>query len=251
MEDKELFDFFKNKSATFDEMPSDEVWNKIQTNIVAPKSTTFFSIAKVIILSTFILATAVTIGILLYTNSKTIIEDEIITPKDNILSQEPSSTESEIDILKNPAKADTLKPKKVLVKKSIIVVKSDTITVLKRLHPFLKTDSIKTISPIIEIDSLKIKPPVKGNQLLFETKKSLTKTEFDSFVQKILEETKTNYGTLVVIKAKGHKLFRQIVKFPEKLQIPQTIIEPSHYTSEIIRKDSLLTKDSLYFNLKK
>jgi len=253
MEDKELFDFFKNRSTSFEEMPSEALWNKIQTNIEASKSTTFFSASKIIILSVLVLATAL-IGVFIYTNFKTSIEEKTIHPNVNEIIEQPSSTASrivsEIDTLKKRAETDTLKPKKAF-KKPIVTVKKDTFMVFKKLQPLLKTDALKVIDSKFDIDSLKIKPLVKGNRLLFETKQLLTPIEFDSFVQKVLDETKTNYGALIVIKAKGNKPFRQIVKFPEKISIPKSTIQPIHTTTKLIMKDSMIVSDSIYFNTKK
>lgn len=254
MEDKELFDFFRNRSNSFEEMPSDALWNKIQTNIKTSKSTTFFTASKITIFSVLIVAMTL-IGFFVYTDSEASIEDKTIHPKENRIIKQPSSNESEIiseiDTLKNRAEADTLKPKKVLVKKLIATVKKDTFSVFKKLLPGFKIDSLKIIDSKFDIDSLKIKPLVKGNRLLFETKQLLTTIEFDSFVQKILTETETNYGALIVIKAKGNKPFRHIVKFPEKNSIPKSTIQPAHYTTKLIVKDSMIISDSIYFNTKK
>jgi len=247
MEDKELFDFFKNRSTSFDEMPSDALWNKIQTNMNASKSSTFFSASKIIILTLLTLAT-VLIGVFIYTNFKISIEEKTIHPKANEIIEQPNATPpgivSEIDTLKNRAEIDTLKPKKALFKKPIVTVKKDTFMVLK-------TDSLKIIDSKFDIDSLKIQPLVKGNRLLFETKQLLTPIEFNWFVQKIIDETKMNYGALIIIKAKGNKPFRHIVKFPEKISIAKKTIQSIHYTPKLIVKDSMIVSDSIYFDLKK
>ena len=246
MEDKELFDFFRNRSASFDEMPSDNVWNKIQTNMEASKETSFFPTSKIIKWSVLTLAAVVTILLFIPKEAQTTIKNTNNKQTQNETIVEANSSENDSIIKTNTPLMDTLKRKKVF-KKNLVTTLKDTVSVIKKLQPVLKIDSLEAADSRVALDSLTIKPQVKGNRLLFETKQFLTTTEFDSFVQKVLAATKTNYGALIVIKAKGNKPFRQVVKFPEKNTIPKTTIQPAHYTSKIVIVDSLLKNDSIYF----
>lgn len=247
MEDKELFDFFKNRSASFDEMPSDDVWNKVQSNMEASRKTSFYPTSKIIKWSVLALAAVVTIIFFIPKEAQTTIEKTNNKPTPNETIVDANSSEKD-SLIKN---TDTLKRKKVFIKKNLVTRLTDTVSVFKKLQPILKNDSIEIADSKIIIDSLNIKPQVKGNRLLFETKQLLTATEFELFIQKVLAETKTNYGALIVIKAKGNKPFRQIVKFPEKNIFPKTTIQSAHFTTQLILKDSMIISDSIYFNKKK
>lgn len=252
MEDKELFDFFKNRSASFDEMPADEVWNKIQMNIGTSKKTSL-TISKIALLIVATLAIIVAIAFFANKN-KQIIKNErtylkevqtkalkdslttIITQKDTTLNNIKSIT-------------DTLKKRKIVPKKTIISLKKDTVISPPTIVP--EMESIEIIKSKTLLDTVSFKPQVKGNRLLFETKKVLSKTEFDTFVQKVLKQTELNFGSLIVVKARGHKPFRHLVKLPDKIKIPHNVIKPANYTTRIILKDSLVFKDSIYFDFKK
>jgi|GEM_PF-6500904 len=257
MEDKELFDFFKNRSASFDEMPPAELWNKIQINIDASRSKSFFSVSKIIILVILTLATVLTIGIFVFKDGNSTSKNATISPEEKERMEQSNAPEirilPEIDSIGNRLETvtDTLKIKKVLVKKPIATIKNDTVPVIKKLQPVFKNDSIQIIAHETIFDSLKIKPQVKGNRLLFETKNPMTIIEFDSLVQKIVQENKTNYGALIIIKAKGHKTYRHIVKFPEKISIPKTPLRPLLTKGKVVIEDPPTKPDSISFNQKK
>lgn len=250
MEDKELFDFFKNRSASFEEMPSDDVWYKIQINMKASKETSFSPTPKIITWSVLALVAVVTILLFIPKEAQPTIENKNNKPTQDKTIVDANSSKNDSVIKTISPQIDTLKRKKFF-KKNPVTSLIDTTSFIKKLQPALKIDSLGVGDSKLVIDSLKIKPQVKGNRLLFETKQLLTTTEFDSFVQKVLEETKTNYGALIIIKAKGHKPFRQIIKFPEKISIPMKTIQTTYYTTKLIVKDSMITKDSIYFNPKK
>jgi len=250
MEDKELFDFFKNRSVSFEEMPSDDVWNKIQKNIQASKERSFSPTSRTITWSILALAAVVTILLFIPKEAQTTIENTINNPTQNETIVDANSSQNDSVIKTIIPLIDTLKRKKVF-KKKLVTSLMDTVSVKKKLQPVLKVDSLEVADSRLIIDSLNIRPQLKGNRLLFETKQLLTTTEFESLIRKVLDETKTNYGALVVIKARGNKPFRQIVKFPEKNSMLKTNIQPAHYTSKLILKDSMIILDSIYFNMKK
>lgn len=253
MDDKELFDFFRNRRASFDEMPSNEVWNKIKTNIEPSKKPSFPLASRIITWGLLVLLAVATIMFFIPKDTQTAIEDTNTKPIQNETVVETNPSEKQNASENDPVneEIDTLKPKKVFIKKSLVKRLKHIVPVIKKTQPILKSDSIVVVDAKVEIDSLITRPQIKGNRLLFETKQLLTAIEFESFVQKVLEETKTNYGALIVIKAKGNKPFRQVVKFPEKINIPKTNILTRYYTTKILLKDSLITNDSINFNLKK
>jgi len=253
MKDKELFDFFKNRSASFDEMPSTKVWNKINRNNMMSKKTSFFSISKIVTWSFLAIIAVLTSTLIVTKDEKESIQNTNNKPiqEETILETNSSEKYNSTEIDSGKKDSDTLKTEKIFIKKTVLTITNQNIQVINNLPPILKSDSIIVLHSEVENDSIIIPPQVKGNRLLFETKKLLTAVEFESFVRKIVEENKTNYGSLLVIKAKGNKPFRKIVQFPEKTIIPKTMILPIFYTTKLIISDSLLLKDSINFNLRK
>ena len=245
MEDKELFNFFRTRSASFEEMPSDELWNKIQNAIEIPKKTSSATISKTAFLITFSLATLVVIVYFINKNKNQIFENsaipsnkiEVTTLVDSL--EINTFQENKISLESKQAKDDTLKKKKLNLKKSTFPLKNGTFPIPNTVFPLLKMDSIQIIDSKILIDTIMIKPKEKGGRLLFETKEILSKSEFDAFVKKILRQTERDFGSLIVIKAKGHQPFRHLVKPIDTLSIQYKQI-----------KNPLIKPDSIYFNKK-
>ncbi|MFY0483224.1 hypothetical protein ACI6PS_11515 [Flavobacterium sp. PLA-1-15] len=240
MEDKELFHFFKTRSASFDEMPSDELWSKIQNAIEIPKKTSSATISKIVLLTTLSLAIVTAIVFLINKNKNQIIDHDPIHP--NKLEIQPAIDSLEINTLRESTISldssqileDTLKKRKVVIKKSNILLKDSTFSIENAVIVPLEMDSIQIIDSKILFDTMMIKPIIKKGRLLFETKQTLSKSEFDSFVEKVLKQTKRDFGSLIVIKAKGHKPFRHIIKLNDTTRI----------------EDSMTKADSIY-NIKK
>lgn len=241
MEDKALFHFFKTRSASFDEMPSDELWNKIQNAIEIPKKTSSATVSKIVLLTTLSLATVTAFVFLINKNKKQIIDHDPVHPTK--LEIQPAIDSLETTNLQEKSIApdstgtteDTLKRKKMEVKKSNLLLTDSTFSIPNAVILPLEMDSIQIIDSKIPLNAMLITPIVKEGRLLFETKQTLSESEFDSFVEKILKQTERNFGSLIVIKAKGHKPFRRIVKPPDSMRIPDKQI-----------KDSLLKADSIY-----
>ena len=252
MKDKELFDFFKNRSASFDEMPSANVWTKINKKSTIPKKTSFLSISKIVTWSIYAIIAILSCMLFMPKEAQKGVENIIKKPiqEETILETNPSKNQNLTEIDSAKKKSDTLKTKKIFIKNSLVTITNQNIPVFKNLQPILKSDSLVVLDSKFKIDSLQIRSQVKGNRLLYETKKLLTATEFESFVKKIMEENKMNYGSLLIIKAKGNKPFRQMVQFHEKTIIPKTMIQPTIYTTKLIMNDSLRIKDSINFDLK-
>lgn len=236
MEDKELFNFFRTRSASFHEMPSDELWNKIQNAIEIPKKTSSAAISKIVLLTTLSLATVTAIVFLINKNKNQIIDNDPIYP--NKFEIQPAIDSLEINTLQesnisldsSQILEDTLKKRKVGIKKSNILLKDSTFSIQNAVIVPLEMDSIQIIDSKILFDTMMIKPIVKKGRLLFETKQTLSKSEFDLFVEKVLKQTERDFGSLIVIKAKGHKPFRHIVKLTDTTRI----------------KDSMTKADSIY-----
>ncbi|RZJ99010.1 MAG: hypothetical protein EOO46_22975 [Flavobacterium sp.] len=145
---------------------------------------------------------------------------------------------------------DTLKKKKVDIKKSTIPLKIGTFTIQNTVVPLLKMDSIQIIDSKILLDTMMVKPKAKGGRLLFEIKETLSKSEFEAIVQKVLQQTKTDFGSLVIVKAKGHQPFSHLVKVSDSMMIPHNQIKTLN-SKNLLLKTVSPTIDSLNFYLKK
>ncbi|WP_447635830.1 hypothetical protein [Flavobacterium microcysteis] len=212
MTDNQLYDFFKTRSNSFDEMPSDIVWNKINKEL-RPENTPISNstILKGIVL--LVLATAL-VSFLIYLFSdkseqvpSSPVKKETITKHKEIIKTDSNSN---IQEKFEKATSDTTKRKRIPFKrigllpaKQIVPISSNTIGILP--------DSIKTIKPKAN-DTLKYKPQILGNRYLYESKEELTKEGFDLFIQEVLKENELQYGRLIVIKSKGHIPFRKLIK---------------------------------------
>ncbi|RZK11920.1 MAG: hypothetical protein EOO46_05030 [Flavobacterium sp.] len=170
MEDKELFNFFRTRNASFEEMPSDELWNKIQNTIEIPRKTSFRTILKTIFLITFLLATLATIVFVINKDKNQIFENGTNHP-DKIKIQRVLDSlnintfqESTISSDGTQSTEDTLKKKKVDFKKSTLPLKIGAFTIQNTVIPPLEMDSIKIIDSKILIDTMMINPKAKGSK---------------------------------------------------------------------------------------
>lgn len=239
MTDNQLYDFFKTQSNSFDEMPSDIVWNKINKELrpeTSPISTTII-LRKIALL---VLATIlVSFLIYLFSNkseqvpSSPVKKETITKDKEIIKIDSNSDTQEKFE----KTTSDTTKRKRIPFKrisllpaKQIAPIPSNTIGLLP--------DSIKTIKPKAN-DTLKHKPLILGHRYLYESKEQLTKEEFDLFVQEVLKENELQYGRLLVIKSKGHIPFRKLIqKAPKGIQLTDDKVKlnpkPVFFRSRII-----------------
>lgn len=251
MTDNQLYDFFKTQSNSFDEMPSDIVWNKINKELrleTSPISNN--AILKKIAL--LVLATAL-ISFLIYLFSDkseqvpSPVKKETITKDKGIIKIDSNSgTQEKFE----KVTSDTTKRKRIPFKrigllpaKQIVPIPSSTMAVLP--------DSIKIINPAVN-DTLKYKPQILGHRYLYESKEELTKEEFDLFVQEVLKENEQHYGRLLVIKSKGHIPVRKLIqKAPKGIRLTDDKVKlnpkPVFFRSIIIvdtisnaKKDSIL-----------
>ena len=211
MTDNQLYDFFKTQSSSFDEMPSDIVWNKINKEL-RPENAPILNIIILKKIPLLVLAIAL-VSFLIYLFSgkseqmpSSPVKKETITKDKGIIKINNDS-----DIQEKFEKAsDTTKRKRIpfrriglLPAKQIVPIPSNAIGILP--------DSIKIINPKIN-DTLKYKPQILGNRYLYESKEELTKEGFDLFVQEVMKENELQYGRLIVIKSKGHIPFRKLIK---------------------------------------
>lgn len=246
MTDNQLYDFFKTRSNSFEEMPSDALWNKINQNInrEIPQISKKFISAKTVLLLIFAVIST-TLLVLFFSNNKPEIQKpvekkEIITNKKSILIESKMDDVTREIPVRN---SDTVKKKRFQKHFKILSTKNSVAA----------PEPVSLISPKAETpevakqnvsDSLKFKPQIIGNRYLYESKEELTDEEFDLFVKKVLKENELKYGRLIVIKSKGHIPFRQFMKKPLKsLEITSSTAKLK--PESVIYKGILVPKDSI------
>lgn len=254
MTDNQIYDFFKSRSNSFDEMPSDDLWNKINQNLNSQDSevSNSFISKKVLFL---ILATTSALFLTLYFLNN--YKEKSLPPNDKkeIQLENKEIAKPEVTINYQEVvikKIDTTKRKRVpkMAKKLIYYKRFESIqTNSNTTNPKVENLKIDSLKPNEDID---IKPQVLGNRYLFQSQKQLTKEEYDLLVKKILKENELNYGKLIVIRVKGQKPFRQIIQSNVKScdTIKARIIFPSFHVKaqdsiHFIKKDSLILKEKL------
>ncbi len=243
MKDQELFTYFKINSKSFEEMPSYDLWNKIEQNLQQKPS---YKIDEKSILLKLILLILIilTIVVMVFKKENNLLKKETLIKNDTV---------KKAKIIKNYDSTGTNQNKKVIVEEKI----SNPTDFINRteIKPKLIKDSIKVISstPLESKDiQLKIvnddilttknkiieqkktigfvniikdttiitnKPlivPTKAiqanNNIIFKTNKELSKEEYDVFLDKIKQQNKDSIGKTLIIKAKGYNTLRIIVK---------------------------------------
>jgi hypothetical protein len=238
MTDNQLYDFFKTRSNSFDEMPSDILWNKINKEL-RPETSPISNNAILKKIALLILAIALVL-LLIYlfldkseqipspVKKETITKDKGIVKIDNNRNIQENIEKATSDTTKR--KRIPFKRISLLPAKQVVPIPSNSMTILP--------DSIKIINPAVN-DTLKHKPQILGHRYLYESKEQLTKEEFDLFVQEVLKENELQYGRLLVIKSKGHIPVRKLIKkTPKGIQLTDDKVnlspKPVFFRSRII-----------------
>lgn len=228
MTDNQLYDFFKTQSSSFDEMPSDILWNKINKEL-RPENAPISNNTILKKIALLVLATALVLFLIyLFSDKSEQVPSSSVKKETTTKDKGIIKIDSDIQEKFEKAASDTTKRKRIpfkrislLTAKQIVPIPSSTMAVLP--------DSIKIINPKIN-DTLKYKPQILGNRYLYESKEELTKEGFDVFVQEVMKENELQYGRLIVIKSKGHIPFRKLIK-----KAPRGI-QPTHDTAKLSPK---------------
>jgi hypothetical protein len=186
MKDNDLYNYFKLKQNSFDEMPNDELWQKIE-NKIKNKNEFSLSSRKIFLNSLFILSICLFLGLFFFknlnNNSKKMIEsvvknDSIKKKKDTLIISKNKYIKfqkiNEINIIPS-VKTDSIKlkkDKKVHSNNEVVVLSkfkvneknkknsiSDTLkfSKIENINPKFRTYTIKKIEPTVKnIDSVKI-----------------------------------------------------------------------------------------------
>ncbi|RWX03576.1 hypothetical protein [Flavobacterium cerinum] len=218
MEDKELYTFFKNQKQVFNEVPSDSLWEKIECGLDTkiqqkPKPNSLVLFIKVSV----IVAALVIVGIAynVFTPKKEhtapikqIVEQNLpIKKTENIIRTIPVTThQKELQSVQQNAN-DTVKRKKIKPE-TVKAIHFKAFTAI--LSP--ETDSIMksrttVITPLITTTT-------SPGRIIITTKDKISKNQFDELTLKALENNKNASGTMIIVRAPGHKIFRKVIQIP-------------------------------------
>lgn len=233
MTDNELFNHFKTKSIRCNEMPSNDLWVKIENSLnnnkPAFKPHMFFAIALGLIL-----ITAITFY-MLFSTDKTIkspvtpivIKQSVVSPIQPSVITEVSSisiSKEERTITKvNPEiiSIPTTSPEKTItdsVKKvQIRTARVTEIASTPKAEPAINFHKINSNLDNTQTTTYEvIKKETPGN-IIITTKEKITKDEYKQLILDMADEYKNHSETLLTIKAPGHKLFKKVVGNDKKL----------------------------------
>lgn len=210
MNDAELYEFFKSKGDAFNEMPSDEMWNKITTTLNNKHSN---GISKAFISKLFLLIAAlIGVSYALQKNDDDVVPNPKVS-KFTTTTIKTDSVLSETKSIEKPKKFihfNNVNPKKIVSDKPVLVPFRRIDTITKTVLPIIseKTEAeTKPITPeIINIPDTKIQ--TIGSRIVISSDKKLTKTEFEQLVQRSIKANEGAEGKLLIVKAIGHKPFK-------------------------------------------
>lgn len=246
MSDNELYTYFKGRSCSFDEMPGNALWAKIEDGLNNSPAASAKPIALFIKIGIAVLIAGIAAVILLNTFSKQEMAIPIQTKsKTQTPIVIPSAKVIESDEVITPILNDTVKKKK---KGSIgfLPKKHDTIGVLAPSQPtYIKFQAIPNNTDSLNTTPLKGKRPEPLTQIMpgriVVTAGTISKDEFDELVKKTLEKHKDAHGSLIIVKAPRQQTFRhRIPALPKPEPIPFKVI------SKKVR-DTVLTPETIKF----
>jgi len=254
MEDNTIYNFFRIRKHQFDEAPGDALWTRIVSGMDTPAQQPGkkFPFKNLIFLATAIVIVGIS-GVVL-SNSD---ENTTGTPlQHHNEKHDAAPTTPEI----RTPEATVTKPESspiAVIEKAIAETQQDTV---KKKKPYLafrkingKTAGISKDSIPFNVNNIETIIRTANGRVVVETKEKLDPFQFRQLIEKSLEENKLAVGTLVTVKAPGHKVFRQVVKSKEnaypvlisgskdeiKEKQKEAINGIVHYEELIIAKDSL------------
>jgi len=232
MKDNQLYNHFKTHSTAFDEMPGEDLWAKIESGLENTKPTN-----KPNILLFIVCGIALTASIIWYfaipestakinTTAKPVTitapePENIITNKPQIntlpsvsaTAEKTTSSQTSV-ILKNAETVVTIvqdSVKKVTVRTAKIkpVPTAEKTTAM----PYIKFRSYTkgTIAPLGESPTFEVQKKETFGNIIVSTKQKITADEYQKLIDDMLKQNETSVGTLLTIKAPGHKPFRKVI----------------------------------------
>lgn len=208
MQDNELYSYFRERKDSFNEVPDDGLWTKIDAGLnaapVVPAAAKLTLIKK-IALAAAATAITVTTAVLIYKNvsqaPEKVIPHNILPVREMDAVTEPVHT---------PEPVDTVKKKKAKQAAKIIAFRPVKDSAKVQKPAFMKFRAINVADSVIAA-----KPTVRtqhyGSTIKISTKEILSKAAFDTLVAQSLKTYRTQSGKILVVMADGHKPFRQVI----------------------------------------
>lgn len=250
MKDNELYAYFKSKSSSLDEMPSKDLWNRIESNL-NNKPTSFLNLNNIILKIIILLTILFLIGVVIFNKTKKPIKKEIIVANNDSVKKKKIIMTYDSIGKKNILPINTVPSKKEELLEGIIIIDKteklpklikDTSQLINSTTLPLKEIEIKIINDIITLDKTSIgfrkiessniikdsttalikpdiiptKSIVTNNNIIYKTNKELSKEEYKVFVNELMEQNKDSIGKQLIIKAKGFNTQRITIKPMEK-----------------------------------
>lgn len=221
MTDNELFNHFKSRSISFDEMPGDALWAKIESGLENTKSS-----AKPNTLLLIICGIVLVAGISFYALFKTDKENIPLPARPHTIHEtavdNPTIAPEATTPVEFTVSTATDSVKKIRIR---VINTSDTKTI-----PFtqiIKKDSVN--QDIIAPKTVDIKVQTPPGKVIVTTTQQLNREEFKELTESITEQHKTELGIMLIIKAAGHKPFRKVITQQDALLQPAGInlIQPT------------------------
>ena len=259
MQDKDIYTFFKARKHMFEEAPGDAIWARIESGLdtSASSSGKGFSFKTLLFWATALLTIGIT-GLVVFNDEA--YERPASSARENKHKKIEAKPILVPEAVKIPDAVMTTKATpNTAVESKVIVIAKDTV---KKKKPYVafqkitgKTTAINKDSIPFDINNVETNIKATNGRLTVDTKGKLTPSQFNQLIEKVLRENEQATGTLVTIKAPGHKVFRQIIKtkdntYPARQSgIYDTL--PTKLTVKSINNQSgvfekiLLSKDSL------
>lgn len=239
MKDNELYTFFKERSGSFNEVPGDVLWAKIENGLNNnPKPSKTIRPPLLFIIGGLILFCGITAYLFI---TKPYVDPYKIEKQVEIPAETHTIVSHEEVILDPTPTTDTVKRKKALKVLSTEPKKEVTFN-----NPFEQTTVLDKMQHLSDsLVETEFKTDNFPGKTVVTAKGNISPELFKRIIELTLERNKTAYGKIVVVKAYGHKTFRKVIEIPES-ERDSTYIpfmpSQSTLTPKMPAKDSLKTE---------
>ena len=217
MENNEIYNFFKARKHTFDETPGNALWARIESGLNTPvtPSGSGFSFKTLLFLATAIGVVGIAGAVVL--NNDNAIEKPLEPARVNEHGKIEAKPVVVPEVVKAPDIVITAEASPITITEpEITATAKDTVKKKKTYLAFQKINGKTTdiSKDSIPFDINNVETTVRGTngRVAVDTKEKLTPSQFKLLIEKVLAENEQAIGTMVTIKAPGHKVFRHIVK---------------------------------------
>lgn len=238
MKDQELFTYFKSKSNSFEEMPSSDLWNKIEQNL-QQNSTPSINLKNILLKLILPIITILIIVVMVNKKEKNFLKKEILIKNDTVKKKKTIMIYDSIGNNKKQGINVISFKKEIIPFKEIInsnteklpIVSLDSSKIinnknhLKLAKGFIKHNKINTNFNISkDTSSVKYEViPISGNNsIIYKTKIALSKEKYKVFTNDLKELYKDSTGKQIIVKATGFNTSRFTI---EPLEIKNILLD--------------------------